>query len=86
MYILVQNGMKIINSDAYGLFSVRQDNDVYDRSGGYVIIACAGQEDKPIRLAKYRERDEAKEVLRDLYIAISSGDAYYEMPEPEDDE
>ena len=86
MYILTQNETAVINSDAFGLFSARQDHDIYDKEGGYVILASAGPEAKPVRLAKYRKRGEAVDALKSLYIALSSGDDYFDMPEPEDDD
>lgn len=85
MYIYTQNELSIVDSEAFGLFSIQKDRgDIYDKKEGYVILAQTGPDAKPVRLGKYTSRGEAKEILLALYSALADGSEPFDMPEEEE--
>lgn len=78
MYIMNANAREIVNSNFVERFTVSNKGDAvlisasYSKSDG----AC-------ITLARYKDIDEAKNAMNDLFLALAGGCEYFYMPDSE---
>lgn len=75
MYILNSKGTVILNSDFIERFSISVKAD------GVSIMASYTDQRMPIGIGRYADEKEARKVLGDLFAALSSDAAYFEMSE-----
>lgn len=79
MLILNQWETAVINSDGYVCYAMKQESHGY-MIGAYTVDNSAD----PVRLGWYCEKDEAKEVLFELFDAMNRAEDYYCFPEQYD--
>lgn len=74
MYILNQSKTEIHNSDFAERFCISQKSDAA------LIVSAPGRDKAPDTLGRYKNFQEARDVLFDLFFALRSGEDSFEMP------
>lgn len=75
MIIMNPQGSMILNSDFVERFLVVEKPDVC------LIIASYHEERQPVTIARYKDMEEAKDTLVDLFGALREGQYGYFMPD-----
>ena len=75
--MLILNGAKnqIINTEFVERFCISEKDDAA------LIVLSYSSERPPVTLARYKNAQEAKEALSDLFYAVAGGQTYYTMPD-----
>lgn len=75
MIILSEDGCKMFNSDFIETYIIT------DKGDNVLIAATYGEERPPKTLGRYKDIDEAKDALLQLYGAFSGNQIYFTMPD-----
>lgn len=75
MYILSSDAKQIINSEYVERICIAEKIDAA------LIVLSYSSERPPVTLARYKDLQEAKEAMCDLYNALAGGQTFYIMPD-----
>ena len=75
MFILNEKGIKIFNSEFVEAFALSSKD-----SGDVLVVATYGDDRAAKTLGAYKDYEEAKDALTQLFGALSVEQAYFSMP------